>query len=448
MKKLITLLGMLTLLLAALPTMAQTDAHLRVGHFSLDAGPVDVFVDGEVVVSGLEFAEVTAFLSVAAGQHEIAVTASGDSVDDAVLGPVSVALGLNSFTTVGAVGLVAEDSLDITIIEEDLADVPEDQARITVVHTLPAAPNVDVLGSGILLIQSLSFPSANSDGAFTRDVPPGTYDFDVTVAENADAVLIELDDIFLAGGESYLIVALGTSDAPQLIVQSDGDVIAGFEAEEEADAGEASVDPDNPANVRVGHFSFDAGPVDVFIDGEVATAGLVFAQVTDFITLEAGEHEIAVAPEGSRLDDAVIGPLSVELEAGSFTMVGAVGLVEDGTIDATLISEDLSDIPEDQARITVVHALADNDTGVDLIGSGVSLIQSLRFPSRANGRDGAFTRDVPPGTYDFDVTVAENADAVLLELDDILLEGGASYLIVALGIEGVAELTVQENDLP
>ncbi|MEO1645586.1 MAG: DUF4397 domain-containing protein, partial [Chloroflexota bacterium] len=88
------------------------------------------------------------------------------------------------------------------------------------------------------------------------------------------------------------------------------------------------------AEIRVGHFSPDAPNVDVYIDGEVAIEDLAYTQVTPFIEVDAGTYEIAVAPTGTSLDDAVIGPVDLTFEPDSNTTVAAVGSAEDGTLTA------------------------------------------------------------------------------------------------------------------
>ena len=57
--------------------VGTSKATLRVLHMSYDGPAVDVFVDGEKVIDGLAYGVGSAYLSVAAGKHDIKVTETG-----------------------------------------------------------------------------------------------------------------------------------------------------------------------------------------------------------------------------------------------------------------------------------------------------------------------------------------------------------------------------------
>jgi hypothetical protein len=206
-------------------------ANVRVAHFSADTDAVDVYVNGSVLVEGLEYPTVTSFTGLEAGTYEVAVATSGTSVDDAVL-TVDVTIEDETFTTVAVVGSSTDETLRTTVFTEDIGDIGSDEASLTAVHAMDA-PAIDVYGSGILLVQTLRFPSDSGDGAFTRTVPAGTYDFDVTISENQAAVLAEADDIPLEGGTAYMVVALGSEDEGEILIVTPDEVILSPVEEEE-----------------------------------------------------------------------------------------------------------------------------------------------------------------------------------------------------------------------
>jgi hypothetical protein len=185
------------------------------------------------------------------------------------------------------------------------------------------------------------------------------------------------------------------------------------------------------ASIRFGHFSPDAPAVDVYVDGEVVVEDLQFMEVSEFLELDAGSYSVAVAPTGTSVDDAVVGPMDWEAEAGTFTTVAAVGSAENETLTVTVFPEDYGAITSGQARITFLHAI-EGESGLDLYGSGILLIQNLQYPSGGD-RDGAFSREIPAGRYNFDATVAENQSAVLREANGVQIQEGEAYLLVALG---------------
>jgi hypothetical protein len=297
----------------------------------------------------------------------------------------------------------------------------------------------------VLLVQSLRFPGAASDGAFTRELPAGLYNFEITLAENPTGLLADTnEDIRMAEGEQYLIAAIGTLDELQgfYIADMDGDTVFN-QIEREADivdedaAEDAAEDEaemaamEGTTYVRVGHFSPDAPSVDVYVDGEVTVEGAEYPTATGFLELQAGTYDIAIAPAGTSVDDAVIGPAEFTLEPDVYTTIAAVGSVEEGSLDITTFTEPVDDIDEGNARVTFLHAVADGPI-VDVYGSDILLVQSLRFPGPA--ADGAFTRQLPAGLYNFELTLAENPSALLSDtVEDVRMAEGEQYLVVAIG---------------
>lgn len=447
MRKLLFLTSILALfLMTAFPAVAQNDdAMLRVGHFSPDAPAVDIYVNGELAIEALAFPEVTTFIDLPADDYDISVTATGTSINDAVIGPATVSLEAGSAVTVGAVGSVEDDSLNATVIVEDYSPIDAGKARITVVHTIENEATLDIYGSSVPLISDLSYPNSveGNDGAFTRDVPAGRYNFEANIADTDDTLRVA-NGVQIEDGEYYLIVALGPQSqfGELLIVTPDGyfltDDITGdpqvemvTEEPEPTDVATPDSSSNQLAMIRVGHFSPDAPAVDVYVDGALTVESLEFPEVTPFLELPAGDYEIAVAPADTSIDEAVIGPTTLTLTGGSAVTVGAVGSVEQETITATVILEDYNPIDAGNARITVVHTI-ENEGSIDIYGSGLLLIQALRYPNPLAGGDGAFTRDIPAGRYSFDATFAET-DLVLRSTDGVEVEDGQYYLIVALG---------------
>src|SRR5918997_4449897 len=73
-----TLLGSLGLIaLVAMPAAAADEAFVRVVHASPDAPNVDVWVDGETVLTDVPFTAVSDYLSLSAGTYNVQVSATG-----------------------------------------------------------------------------------------------------------------------------------------------------------------------------------------------------------------------------------------------------------------------------------------------------------------------------------------------------------------------------------
>jgi transforming growth factor-beta-induced protein len=190
-------------------------------------------------------------------------------------------------------------------------------------------------------------------------------------------------------------------------------------------------------NIRVAHLSPDTPAVDVYVNGEAAITALEYPNVTSFITLPAGSYELAVAPAGTSIEEAAIGPASFDLPANSFITVAAVGSLANGTLAPAVFTRDFSEIPADTARVLVFHAIEDAPA-VDVRANGSVLVSSLAFPgtfTTTEGvlNDGAFEIDVPAGTYDLAVVPSGATEPVVLDLSGTTFEAGVYYLVAAVG---------------
>ncbi|MBW4437028.1 MAG: fasciclin domain-containing protein [Pleurocapsa minor GSE-CHR-MK-17-07R] len=200
-------------------------ANIRVAHFSPDTPNVDVWVNFAPVLTDVPFSAISDWLSVPAGTYNVAVVPAGGALSDAAIGPVDLTLGVGTYTTVSAVGSLANGTLTAALISEDYSDIAEGQARVTVFHAIEGAPAVNVTANGALLIGQLAFPGTVeeadgqlNDGAFTVNVPAGAYDIQVVTADGT--VILDLPGTEFAAGTNYLVAAIGTADAPSVALSA------------------------------------------------------------------------------------------------------------------------------------------------------------------------------------------------------------------------------------
>jgi len=188
------------------------------------------------------------------------------------------------------------------------------------------------------------------------------------------------------------------------------------------------VDAQN-TNVQVLHFSLDAPNVDIYVDGEIAVNNLGFGENTGYMTLLAGDYDIAVAPAGTSIDDAVIGPVTVTLNAGEFVNIAAIGSVEAGTLNIAMFNQAFPTLGDDEFGLTVFHA-TESAPGVDVVLDDAIVIDNLAYPGTQGDNDGAFSL---VATTPFDTLTVNNEDTVLLDLSTSGLEAGSYYLVVVGG---------------
>ena len=203
MKHLMIGLAVLALVGLAPGAMAQNDmTQIRVAHLSPDAPNVDVWVDGSVALEDVPYEAVSDYLELAAGEHRIQITPTGET--EPVVIDATVAFEAGAAYTVAATGLLNEDDLQPLVLQDDLT-TSEDQAKVRFVHASPDAPSVDVaVTDGPVLFADVPFREASDYGA----VDPATYDLDVRPAGTMD-VALNVPGVTFEAGTNYTIFAIG-----------------------------------------------------------------------------------------------------------------------------------------------------------------------------------------------------------------------------------------------
>jgi hypothetical protein len=204
----------MTALALASPAFAQGggQAQVRVAHLAPDAPNVDVYVNGDPVLTDVPYTTVSDYLSLPAGTQQVTVYATGDTTSPVIDTPVKLAAG--GAYTVAAVGLVADGSLTAQVYQDDLSSPSAGDAKVRVVHASPDAGPVDVIPrGGQALVSGLTFPEASP----YAEVPAGTYTLDVNAA-GTNKTALTVPNAKLTSGGVYSAFAVGTTFADSLNV--------------------------------------------------------------------------------------------------------------------------------------------------------------------------------------------------------------------------------------
>lgn len=199
---------------AALGIGMAGDSCINVIHASPDAPAVDVYLDGELALEGVEFGQFSGWIAVPAGEHQVQVTAAGDDAANAVI-DANVELAADAAYHVAATGHLADITPQIYQVNlSDLDAMGDPMARIRVIHTSPDAPAVDIaLAGGDVLIADLAFPNASD----ALEVPAGSYDLEVRPTGTTD-VALDLPGVELEAGMVYDVFAIGLAGDGSLTV--------------------------------------------------------------------------------------------------------------------------------------------------------------------------------------------------------------------------------------
>jgi hypothetical protein len=232
-------LALMTALALVAPAFAQGtgQAQVRVAHLAPDAPNVDVYVNGDPILTDIPYTTVSEYLSLPAGTQQVTVYATGETTSPVIDTPVKLTAG--GAYTVAAVGLVADDSLTAQVYEDDLRDPDSGNAKVRVVHASPDAGPVDVIPrGGRALVSGLTFPEASP----YAEVPAGSYTLDVNAAGTKKTALT-VPDATLGSGGVYSAFAVGTVFADSLnvlLVQDNADTSASASATASASAAASS----------------------------------------------------------------------------------------------------------------------------------------------------------------------------------------------------------------
>ncbi|MFD9024137.1 DUF4397 domain-containing protein [Streptomyces parvulus] len=164
---------------------------------------VDVYANGDKLLSDFKPGTVTEPQSLKAGTYDIQIFKAGQSPDGtpAIEKQVEVSAGANA--TVAA-HLSADGKPQLTSFVNDVSAVGDGQSRLTVRH-VAAAPAVDVRAGGQPLFKGLENPKQDS-----AVVDSGTVSADVVLA-GTDTVVIGPADLNLKNGTSTVAYAWGSA---------------------------------------------------------------------------------------------------------------------------------------------------------------------------------------------------------------------------------------------
>lgn len=445
MKKLIGMMLATLLLAVTLPASAQAGtANIRVAHFSADAPAVDVYIDGELVISELDFPEVSEWTGVEPGTYTIAVTPAG--ANDAVIGPAEFTFAEGEFVTIAAIGLVGNNTLTAQALVEDYSPTNDGETRISVFHAIQDAGPVDVSANGNTLVRLLAYPNtivAEGDGFDTVDVLAAEYDISVALNETGDEIF-SIEDITMGQNRNYFIAAVGTAANPQFVlVTTDMATLMAPADMGGDDMGSIDVG-EGIANLRVAHFSPGAPPVDIYLNGTLVVRDLAFPSVTDYLDVNADVYEVLVVEAGAVPTEGIL-DVEVPIAADSVNLVAAVGILEQGTFSLQLVNENPDPINVAEARVSVFNAVP-SDEGITLTANDTDLVANLFFPQLDGASDGYASTDVIAQAYDLSVTSDEGS--VDINIGEVVMGSGRHYFVAIVGLESAPLFILETSDVP
>ncbi len=288
-----------------------------------------------------------------------------------------------------------------------------DMALVRFVHGIPDAPAVDILIDSQLTAVQVNFAD------YTDYVRLTTGEHSVEVQAGGQSVIAT--DLFVTPGQALTVVVTGSAAAPEVLTFED------------------DLSPLVLGNTRVNaiHAAPEAGTVDVVLpDGSPVLQGLAYGNSSGGIDIPANIYPLAVVPQGSGVDAALLAPTDFYLQAGMLYRIAVVGG------PTAIVLETPTQSVEDSILVSVAHAI-EGAPAVDVYSGDTLLIPGLEA--------GQITRHValPLDTYEISVRTAGEDDvaaiaSISLDLSDAALAGQARTIAAidrgdTLGLEVYAD---------
>jgi hypothetical protein len=167
----------------ALFGIAEGQACVLMLHGAPDVGPIDVYVDGTLTVTGAEFGVLGEFVPVAGGERQIEFVPSGLGPDAAIASTrtnLSPAVAYEVFVSGTA------ESAAVQIIPIDTRPLPANTARVRVVHGGIETPAGDLArGGGAPQVAGVVPGQASSE----IEAPTGIYELELRAAGTSNVLL-------------------------------------------------------------------------------------------------------------------------------------------------------------------------------------------------------------------------------------------------------------------
>ncbi|WNF36745.1 DUF4397 domain-containing protein [Bacillaceae bacterium IKA-2] len=176
------------------------------------------------------------------------------------------------------------------------------------------------------------------------------------------------------------------------------------------------------AKIRVLHASPDAPRVDVYINDEKRLENMFYYQITPYINLPAGTHQVQIYPAGQK--NTPVLSENITIQSGSNYTVAAAGLQKELRLVSVV---DTTAIPSGKLKARFLH-LSANAPAVDIaLAEGDVLFKNISFGNVSD------YLELAPGTVTLEVRLAGTKD-VVLTLRNTELKANQAYTITAIGL--------------
>lgn len=117
--------------------------------------------------------------------------------------------------------------------------------------------------------------------------------------------------------------------------------------------------------------------MDVRVDDEIAFERVGFSDITDYASLPAGSHDVAISAHGET--DAVL-EATLDLDDNTSYTALATGMLDEENIEATVMMDAPGNVPDDMCHARFIHASPDAPAvDIRVAGDGPTLFENISF---------------------------------------------------------------------
>ncbi len=366
---------------------------LRFVHVIPGVAGVDIYTDGQLTVSNLNYGEASNYIQVNAGTRDVSVTVGGVTT---ILWEQQINANPDAPQTLIASTI---DPLQFVAYDDDFTPVELGTSRFKAIHAINAAEGVDLLVNDEEIISEMQY----GDSIGTFDIPANVYSLTAFPTDDlTDDPILPLTPMSLVSNTSNILILYGTPALPESILLT------------------APLDGSGGL-VRLAHAVTDAGEVDIYLDGTLTAAALGFGDITPHLNIDPGSYEAEIHAAGTG-ESLLSGSLLIEPDAAISTVV--LGAGEDVSLE--VFNDNVSNLDADTALVRVINTIPGESKVSVSLADGTVLAENLEFGTAAD------VVSVAPTEQTINFTASIDGSSAILEQPAQQLSGGVYYNALAL----------------
>ena len=384
----------LALLIVAAPSLAQGGSRARFVNVAPGTPAIDIFVNGELVETGLAFGESTAYVNVPSGNLALLGVVSGSS---------TVQLGHGAEIAAGsAVSFVVSSALSqqFQSIPENLETLDFGTARLSIVYAIADGPPVDIIfrENGEVLGEDIR------PGAVVGPYELGAEVYSLDLVATGDARGTSIVDLRVpvSAGTSHLAIIYGNAYDPQVLTTF-----------------APTAGTNDSGLVRFVHAVQGATPFDLTVNGSLIVPSLAYAMPSEHIALPSGSHQIALSIGGAGITSMIL-----NVASGQAQTVVVMG--SPANLSLSSYGDDLSGIDDSSALVSLINAIPGSTVERLTLSSGATAATDVAY-GNASG-----AAKIVTGSQGLALDLTVGDDSGMVNLPDSQFSGGSYYNLIAL----------------